>query len=151
MKKLTKKQVIIRLQKTVKKLKALPNYKFNYGSYVYKSKELKDGSTCGTVCCTAGWYPLWFPDAGLIWNNHNLESNTKYDIDKTLARYHGINIRLVNVLFLGMEDFFDSKRYKFIKCYIGFEKNVSNVKRDEVIQLFEMVINLIKKDEIDYC
>lgn len=161
---LTKKEVISRLQKTVKKLKALPNRNFDYSTFVSESEELKNGSTCGTVCCAAGWYPLWFPKAGLIWKNHTLESK-KYGndyhaiedalveyhgISDALVKYHGISDDLVDVLFYGQTEYFESNN-KFIDGYhIGLKKKVDEVNKNDLIQLFEFVIDLIRKNEIDY-
>lgn len=158
MAKLTKKQVISRLQMTLDKLKELPSRNFKYENYVSKSKELKDGSTCGTVCCVAGWYPAWFPKAGLIWAEHTLKSKScsnyySYDSDaitKNLANYHGISEDLVNVLFYGRIEYFESNK-KFIDGYhIGIKKDVHEVTKNDIIELFEFVLELIKNNQINY-
>jgi hypothetical protein len=158
MAKLTKKEVISRLQKTLKNLKELPSRSFNYGNFVSKSKKLKDGSTCGTVCCVAGWYPKWFPEAGLIWYDHTLEAKStpkenldgySNDINITLAKYHGISFQLVDILFYGQKEIIYGKN-DILSYYLGFEKDTFLIKKDEVIQLFQLIINLIKKDQIDY-
>jgi hypothetical protein len=53
---------IERLDATIEKIKTLKPEQFNYNAYVTNEK---DG--CGTTCCIAGWYPVWFPESELTW------------------------------------------------------------------------------------
>lgn len=158
---MTKAQVLKRLNATLKKLIALPDNKFYYGDFVRRSKVIdrKTGETCGTVCCVAGWYPAWFPEARLIWNKEGgLESelnNHDYDhyddIAEAMMRYHGIGYNLTQVLFYGQKEEFYTN--KFDRNLLTIELGIGEthkIPKKEVVKLFKLVIDLIKKDMIDY-
>jgi len=163
MKQLTKKQVLERLNATLKNLEELPSRNFDYSSYVTRSK-ITDEGTCGTVCCAAGWYPKWFPEAGLKWMDGDLtvanRNKHNVDITNTLANYHGINKDLINILFYGDEKNFKIEGLESDKYVLPFLslrttmtlglKHGENSKRNDVIKMFKTVINLIKNDLIDY-
>ncbi len=155
---MTKAQVLKRLNATLKKLIALPDNKFRYDNFVSKSKVVdKDTEqTCGTVCCVAGWYPAWFPEAGLIWDDHGLESvkktnNYDDDICNALMKYHGIGYHLTQVLFYGQKEQFNTNKFDsdLFTLEIGIGETY-RVPKKNVVKLFKLVINLIKKDMIDY-
>lgn len=160
-KKLTKAVILRRLQNTVKKLKALPNAKFNYESYVSESETDTNGNLCGTVCCVVGWYPKWFPESEIRWSSYGSLDSPIGRIQDKLKQYHGISLDLVNVLFYGCEERFNLNKpktnssilnHKFINIEMSIDLGIphSSPTRKEVIQLFELVINLIKNDIINY-
>lgn len=154
---MTKAQVLKRLNATLKKLIALPDNKFYYSDFVRRSKvvDRKTGETCGTVCCVAGWYPAWFPDAGLVWKDHGLhsveESDSYDDISEAMQKYHGIGYNLTQVLFYGQKEEFYTN--KFDRNLLTIELGIGEtykIPKKEVVKLFKLVIDLIKKDMIDY-
>lgn len=102
-----RKEVAAKLTKTLKKLERLPKEKFKYSSFISVP-----GRKCGTVCCVAGWYPKWFPEAGLRYKTSPLSSLIKFgiagrtefsinNVNEKLSKYHKITTDLVNHLFYG--------------------------------------------------
>lgn len=107
---------IERLDATIEKIKTLKPEQFNYDAFV---TEGKDG--CGTTCCVAGWYPIWFPESKLKWVRSNNNYDTKdtvlletsvmpfnptsmdrnYYIIKSLVEYHGLTRKVIKALFTG--------------------------------------------------
>ncbi len=145
---MAKQLVLKRLNATLKNLKELPNSNFNYGDFVKRKKTI-DGVTCGTVCCVAGWYPKWFPKSGLTWDQFGLSAPEGADVSDMLMKHHGISNDLVSVLFYGQKEIFNSQKNDLINIEIGIG-DTYRVKKDEVVKLFETVIDLIKKDIIQY-
>lgn len=102
---LTKSQVLRRLKKTITKLSKLKKENFNYELFVDKWNKEKQ---CGTVCCVAGWYPKWFPEAGLIWTkrSHDLSAGKGVNggwsgIEYKLMKYHGLTEKAIGSIFYG--------------------------------------------------
>ena len=96
--------ILSRLWATVAKLLVLEPEKFNYRHWV---SEFDKRQNCGTVCCVAGWYPAWFPEAGLVWKLREgklgLLPTTKRFVDDQLVNYHNLDYDVIDCLFYGAE------------------------------------------------
>jgi len=150
-----KKLVVKRLKDTLEKLKELEEENFSYNRFV-KS----DDGFCGTVCCVAGWYPKWFPEANLIWRRCPYYP-MKYFVDlefsggtiyEALSLYHGISEELAQVLFYGDIDNFPvgtAEKKKYSERTIGLINGDISSKK-EVEELWAHVIELIETDKIIY-
>jgi len=90
-------EACLSLQKLVEKSSVLPPEKFNYVKFVTAT----DQKGCGTVCCLAGWYPKWFPEAGIEWECFN--SSLSMLIDGKIQKFHGISKTIVDAIFYGMK------------------------------------------------
>lgn len=163
--------ILGRLKDTIDHLKSLPEDQFDYGSYV---SEFNSGSSCGTVCCVAGWYPKWFPEAVLEWyptgerffsirpSNHE-EDETPFDVESqvelALMQWHGLEESIISFLFYGSIESLDLKEEAYIpeeyESYIvdketgSFEvKMPSSLWSDleQVILGFEFIYYLIEND-----
>lgn len=62
---LNKELIIVRLEAIIKMLRGLKPEEFNYASTVLKWSSVDN--SCGAVCCILGWYPKYFPEAGIRW------------------------------------------------------------------------------------
>jgi hypothetical protein len=59
--------------------------------------------------CIAGWYPVWFPEAGLVWKRCEgggsklllQHSGKKLSVVSALSRFHGITAEETRALFFG--------------------------------------------------
>lgn len=125
-----------RLQDTIDKLKELRPDQFKYDSFVSKS----EGENCGTVCCAAGWYPKWFPEAGLRWKKRHMDDSLHLNfgtdgIKKILSKWHGICTEEVEHLFFG-----ESVTIDGVLCYIP---DGLNADLPTVIEVFENFLKLM--------
>lgn len=104
-----KKIVIDRLDATIKMLEGLQAHEFKYSKFVHACDTKQK---CGTVCCIAGWYPKFFPEAGLTWLEFDTEEwpglvdlyaggEGRITIDSTLIEYHNLKQHAINHLFYG--------------------------------------------------
>lgn len=59
-----KELIIQRFKDTIAMLESLPAWKFDFSNWVTDSSVENE---CGSVCCTLGWYPKYFPESGLTW------------------------------------------------------------------------------------
>lgn len=160
--------VLSRLGDTIEKLKALSPSQFYYGNYVSK---MENG--CGTMCCVMGWYPTWFPDAGLSYiettdvNRRLAVSGETSTIEKSrllapLIEWHGISMEIMNGLFYGASMNLElcspvhivlakrtgisiSTRYIQLAAKAGLQTQLP-----DVIDLFEKIYDLIENDAIVY-
>lgn len=144
---MTKELILQRLLATINMLKELPERSFDYSNYV---KEFDIENKCGTVCCVAGWYPKYFPEAGLVWqittNNHELKIELESDIlgygtFNDLVKYHGLSKNIIYALFYGSE---------FIPCNIQMlrvQDAMYLFSLKGVIERFESVYNYIIKSK----
>lgn len=149
-----KKELILkRLGETYKMLCDLKEEEFDYLHYVSKFSDShrRHGDYCGTICCVAGWYPKYFPDAGLEWNFKNVsmagallpDHSIANTVQGTLSLYHGLNDNIITCLFYGydlkgttLENWVFTKDYK--------------VSLAEVRDRFADVYHLIVNEEINY-
>lgn len=142
---MNKQLILDRLIATRKKLRNLPDSKFDYSGYITKYHN-----GCGTVCCVAGHYPLWFPEAGLVYRSvyddpeywefgkqkvylDTISGSTR-GISNLLANYHGLKEDLIAYLFYGdsCEELDDYVESMFLS-------------KKDVIKRFTNVINYVKK------
>lgn len=137
---MTKELILQRLQLTIDKLKQLSPAQFNYESYVTEFNN----KGCGTVCCVAGWYPEWFREAGLKWNElHGLISDESHPL-YTLAAYHGVNDEIIDCLFYGLS-VRTKDNMRIIEPDGGITSDLSMV-----IEAWEQVYKAIENKEINY-
>lgn len=150
--------VLGRLRATIEKLLMLPECQFAYDRYV----TVANGE-CGTVCCVAGWYPQWFPEAGLKWQSYGTHldlistshQDEYYNQQESLIDYHGLSENLIEVLFYGYNrdisrnnNWFNRLIYgQSIRLGIG-DKPMRDASLQEIIILFRQVFNLIAADKI---
>lgn len=145
------KQLIIdRLQATIDMLKSLTPQSFNYGNWVSESDA--DGK-CGTVCCAAGWYPKYFPEAGLKWKSsydhrtgkpYVYLTNPVIGIDGALMDWHGISRYVMNALFYGCSLYAWGGK-EFLP---NWQSTLETRMLAEAIARFETVLQFIKDDKI---
>lgn len=132
--------VILRLEKTLDKIKSLKADEFYYGHFV---SECNIELNCGTKCCVAGWYPKWFPEAELIWVNKigiagqffDLVSKDPYSILEVLAFYHGVSHPTISALFYGKSL---SDIFRPIDAHASLR---------EVAERFEIIIRKLKEGD----
>lgn len=93
-----KTQILQRLQLTIDRLKTLKDSQYlNAAGYGYVKTVGKNGLTsCGDV---AGWYPIWFPDAGVKMCGCGVDFDL-HNVFLTLSDFHGVGTRLIAYLFL---------------------------------------------------
>lgn len=133
-----KSKVIRGLSKTLSKVKSkLNDYKFRYDIPIYDFAETARFVVVGSI---EGYYPLWYPNSIFEYRMSKLDSIGYYDIKGALSVFHGINEELVEVLFYG-----DS--YRNGDIYIENSKTNS---LSGVIIVWENIIDLIKKDKIEW-
>lgn len=103
---LPKATVLKRLEATITMLHSLEPEQFDYSEFVRKG-EIYNNKPCGTVCCVAGWYPLYFPKANLQWKamEDRVELREEYmgrrTIKNRLIKYHGLHEDIISFLFWG--------------------------------------------------
>lgn len=140
-----KELAIERMTRTLDMLKSLPSESFRLSDWVTR---WEDG--CGTVCCIAGWYPKYIPEAGLTWGKSSnkpvalLTKEKSSDLSNlllALANWHMVNERLVRVIFL------PSSMYK-VPDYPIVLSYQDNTKLTDAIKMIETVILLMQNDII---
>lgn len=161
---MNKKLILKRLWDTIEMIQQLEDKEFKYKNYVTRSN--KEG--CGTVCCVAGWYPKYFPDAGLIWRKGNLRPKNIWAFtNEELIIYHGLNSDITDVLFYGGGIHYQpllTKTGKQVWCsiekkwenFISFSNNPPHFSakegikssKDQVQNLFEFIYYLIDNNYI---
>lgn len=133
---MTKQEILERLSATYFMLLSLEQQQFNYGDWVTKLEDMEDPirNACNTVACVGGWYPFYFPEAGIEWylsrvNDFRIRKGGNSDELEFLAEWHSINRALARALFVGSSlnelDYFDSNidmgfgglLYDSITCY----------------------------------
>jgi hypothetical protein len=135
---MTKKTILKRLDATITKLTTLESSQFRYNEFVTKFNTER---TCGTVCCVAGWYPIWFPKVNLTYNDIGIVSITRYKhIGTILGKYHGLNANLIDVLFYGHTLFIGEDCIVF---------NTLNNNLQQVQQVFAAIRKLVAEDKLD--
>jgi hypothetical protein len=129
-----------KLQLTLDQLKNLSEDYFCYEKFISK---FDNKNQCGTICCVAGWYPKWFPHAGLKWTNLLPDNKTHVnDVCTFLANYHLLSRKVILDLFYGGNLLNDSYRFKIKEISIESSKF-------EVEQRFSAIIALLRSGKLD--
>jgi hypothetical protein len=145
-----KKELIIeRLEKTIQMMKNLDEGSFDYSAWVSKYDH---ENMCGTICCVLGWYPKYFPETGITWDNKDGCLAGKFST--SAKEYHGISRELYDCLFTG-DDL--NASYNIISGTPVTTKTLINVthinrgssKLPDVILVWEAIVNLIKEGKLD--
>lgn len=123
--------ILHRLDATIAMIERLRDDEFMYKEHVF---EHKDG--CGTVCCVAGWYPKYFPEAGLelfeVVGRCDIRSVGTMSPWHTLAKYHGLSDEVIDCLFYGQE-------YTGLDGTIYFAESGMSSTRTQVLDLFKKI------------
>lgn len=134
-----KKELIIkRLKATRAKMDELKEEQFDYEMFV---SEWNEARTCGTVCCVAGWYPRWFPKAGVRFRHFRLICPP--DMKAMLSKWHGVSFYIIDALFYGRE-FHSEYHYSNVYLSGGTELALWQVKAR-----FDVIISAIERGKLD--
>lgn len=101
-----KAEVIDRLLDSIVRLQNLPKESFNYEKFVTK---FDFQNACGSVCCWAGWYPLWYAKYSFSWvegGDFFVSANDCLNTRKCLVDFHGLKDEVIENLFYGKGNFF---------------------------------------------
>jgi hypothetical protein len=142
-----KNKILKKLKDTLSHMKELREEQFDYSQYI---SEFDIENKCGTVCCVAGWLPIWFPkdfkfgktlccgDVVFI-----PEPKQPYigDIQVYLSEYYEIDNKIIRMLFYGENV---TKNVEVI-----LENDLNNT-LPNVIKIWEKVIELIENEVIEY-
>jgi hypothetical protein len=120
---MTNKQIANNLQIIYDKiLKDINPAKFNFRTFVTSFKKDKEGHICGTVCCVLGYFPMKFPNSGIIYQlqeDDSVELTLTFDEDCTtddikvhVSELVGCDLKWVEYLFYG-ENCEELKRENF--------------------------------------
>lgn len=157
---LTKEEIISRLKESIEVLRSIPKGSFYYGTMVKKFNKDKKR---GTVCCWMGWYPKYFPEAGLIWKERSCLGRrivgrfTVIDKDKilstsmVLAKYHGLSIPCIYALFHGAPLKLEVRDKGINETNCIQVLNGLNATKTEVLTFAEYVLELLidgKHDDV---
>lgn len=127
---------IDRLQHTIDMLRTLKPDQFYYKSFVNEMH-----GDCGTICCVGGWYPKWFPDAGLVWVKGSLKNVPTIGV---LGRRH---IDLNDIIFRLMlwHDITNIEcSHLFFGDYSGPDGDVPNLSLSQVIDMWQKFLDNTK-------
>lgn len=142
--------ILQRLKATIDKMETLSESQFNYLNIVTKFDFQEN---CGTVCCVAGWYPVWFPKEGfqyeIIYSDSDIAG---FDIVQVvdgipysgggqidLCEYHGLSLSIIQTLFYGETLLAENE--------VLVENDIEN-NLDTVIRVFKRVYELLEKGTI---
>jgi hypothetical protein len=137
---MTKELIIQRLQDTIAQLEQLPAAQFNFDLYV---TNLDEQNHCNSICCIAGWYPIWFPEVGLMYKSAPTTIqpvNNVNSIRKTLSSYHSIHFELIDI-------FFYSSLIDGPLDYL--RKGIDTNSLRSIIEVWKRVVCEIKKNKLD--
>ena len=172
---LTDQEVFDRMQSTIDKMlemyKANESHKFNFADIVHEDEIKSETEFCGTVCCVAGWYPVWFPESGVKYIIRNVQkfdepAPTKhvsldiFSIDRILRGYHGINNIILETLFYpndtntlceryfdSMDGSIDNDKYKLLSQILGQPKEHSLI---NITLHWQKVLYAMKTGKIEW-
>lgn len=149
----TRQIAIKRLEATIEMISNLKSKQFNYQNFVTKADK---ENTCGTVCCVAGWYPMYFPKSNLIYeilfdNTLSLSTKDNHSAAIELLNYHKLNYNVIYSLFYGHDLYVHNIITNDDKLILeNIEQiNMSETSLKEVKQRFKTILKLIKNKELD--
>ena len=87
----TKKEVVRRMLSIADNLDKLQEGEFDIEDYVSDHEN-----ECGTVCCTIGWFPKWYPEGPFSWLKNRpghltIVAHDQHPLVDTAAMYVGIS------------------------------------------------------------
>lgn len=135
--------ILQRLKDTIDKAKELEPHQFNLENWV---TEYNYKNNCGTVCCIAGWYPKWFPEAGLKWDGELLVSTIHLFPGAAVREWHGFKFDHPIDYIFGFKLVFETIEVNGFT--FGYSKYLDKVKLSEVIEQFEKLYEFIDTDVI---
>ncbi len=143
-----KQEKIDKLKAKLAHMKQLDESQFNYSIYINKNDP---DTKCGSVCCVAGWYPVWFKDKGFFYQEtiiHDIKHlypchvNHKANGTRSILKlYHGVSNHVIAVLFYGHDSLGFGKPNTPIISSHGLYAPLSHV-----IAVWEEVISFIEQD-----
>jgi hypothetical protein len=154
---MTREQILQRLDDTITRMKELDESEFFYTHFVKETNKEK----CPTICCIAGWYPKWFPEAELRWipsgerpdmtldvsygKNSCADRYSYINVMYQLCNWHGLHLSLVDCLFMGRKLYYGKDYSLEIRASKGMHSSLP-----EVLLVWETVRDLVAKGELDF-